>query len=69
MLIENRSCDECGRHCGYLVMLGHGKHVAYLCDDCLQKGREEIAMKLTDVIDDLDAAEKDFLELVGWHRT
>ena len=43
MLIENRSCDECGRHCGYLAMLGHyGRFSAQLCDDCLQRGLEEI---------------------------
>lgn len=59
MLIENRSCDECGRHCGYLLMLGEYRlRYVYVCDDCLQRGREEIAVAMTDVIADLDAAEK-----------
>ena len=58
MLIENRSCDECGRRCGYLVALGRGRPSTYLCDDCLREGREEIAVALTDVLADLEAAEK-----------
>ena len=57
MLIENRSCDECQLACRYLVVLGHyGRYSAQFCDACLQRGREEIAAAMTDVIADLDAA-------------
>ncbi len=59
MLIENRACDECLRMCGYLVELGQSRpEYVYLCDDCLRRGREEIATALTDVADSAAVAKR-----------
>ena len=49
MLIENQSCDECQLMSGYLVRLGDARpEYVYICDDCIRRGREEIAAAIVD---------------------